>query len=64
MNKRELNKELEVDFIGGEELTKEEESELSKFFSKKKELARNRQLAIRRKKQGNLQIRTLAITLA
>lgn len=49
MNKRELNKELEVDFIGGEELTKEEESELSKFFSKKKEMARKRQLAIRRK---------------
>jgi len=49
MNKRESNKELEVDFIGGEELTTEEEAELSRFFSKKKELSRKRQLTIRRK---------------
>ena len=51
MNKRESNKELAVDFIGGEKLTKEEETELSDFFSKKKELARKRQLAIRRKRK-------------
>lgn len=51
MNKRESNKELEVDFIGGEELSKEEEAELSNFFSKKKELARKRQLAIRKSKE-------------
>lgn len=51
MNKRKSVKELEVDFIGGEELTKQEETELSKFFAKKKKQRRKGDLAANRKKK-------------
>jgi hypothetical protein len=52
MNKRKSDKELEVDFIGGEELTKQEDAELSKFFAKKKEQRSKGVLtAIRKKKE-------------
>lgn len=50
-NKRKSNKELEVDFIGGEELTEQEEGELSNFFAKKKEQKRRELLAARRRKK-------------
>lgn len=39
-NRKKSIKELEVDFIGGEELTKQEEAELSKFFANKKKQKR------------------------
>ena len=51
MNKRKSIKELEVDFIGGEELTKQEEVELHKFFTKKKKQKRQGTLNVNRKKK-------------
>lgn len=47
-NRKKSVKELEVDFIGGEELTKQEEAELSKFFANKKKQKRT---ANRKKKE-------------
>lgn len=52
MNKRKSNKELEVDFIGGEELTKQEEAELGKFFKKKKE----KNLSANKKEKGTCKL--------
>ena len=40
MNKKRHKNELDVDFIGGEELTKEEEALLKDYFSKKKKARR------------------------
>lgn len=51
MNKRKLTKELEVDFIAGEELTKQEEAELSKFFAKNKKQKRQGISNVNRKKK-------------
>jgi hypothetical protein len=36
MNKSKSKEELDVDFIGGEELTEREELELKEFFAKQK----------------------------
>lgn len=51
MNKKKSVKELEVDFIGGEELTKQEEVELSNFFAKKKKQRRKGGLTANRKEK-------------
>lgn len=40
MNKKRHKNELEVDFIGGEELTEKEETLLKDYFSKKKKQRR------------------------
>lgn len=40
MNKKRQKNELEVDFIGGEELTEKEEALLKDYFAKKKKQIR------------------------
>ncbi|WPP51437.1 hypothetical protein [Catalinimonas niigatensis] len=40
MNKKRHKKELDVDFIGGEELTEKEEALLKDYFAKKKKQRR------------------------
>lgn len=40
MNKKRHKDELDVDFIGGEELTKEEEALLKDYFAKRKKQRR------------------------
>ena len=49
MNKKRHKNELDVDFIGGEELTKAEEALLKDYFSKKKKAKRTPTRKIRKK---------------
>jgi len=49
MNKKKHKNELEVDFIGGEELTEKEEALLKDYFAKKKKLRRKASLSRKNK---------------
>lgn len=51
MNKSKSKKELDVDFIGGEELTEREERELKEYFAKQK-ASKQRKLLNRKSKEG------------
>ena len=42
MDKKKYKKELDVDFIGGEELTEREEALLKAYFAKKKQRRKSR----------------------
>lgn len=53
MNKNKAKKELDVDFIGGEELSEQEELELKEYFAKQK--ARKEQKHMTRKSKERVQ---------
>lgn len=53
MNKIKSKKELNIDFLGGEELTTQEELDLKKFFANQK-IKRQRKLIAKSKKSKDI----------